>query len=82
MDQRAMFSKWVPAHGDIGGNEHAEKSLRDPKPHKIVSTFHSLRHFTTMIFKYNFQLEAVEISKDKSWAILNENPSLVPEAPR
>ncbi|GFV26573.1 hypothetical protein TNCV_2102381 [Trichonephila clavipes] len=35
-----------------------------------------------MTFKYNFILKAAEISKDKSCAIWNENPSWVPEAPR
>ncbi|GFV66034.1 hypothetical protein TNCV_1440411 [Trichonephila clavipes] len=34
-----------------------------------------------MIFKYNFKLEAAEISKDNSWAILNKNLFWVPEAP-
>ncbi|GFT49321.1 hypothetical protein TNCV_4583031 [Trichonephila clavipes] len=33
-------------------------------------------------FMYNFKMEVAEMSKDKSWAILNENPSWVPEAPR
>ncbi|GFY11802.1 hypothetical protein TNCV_1529941 [Trichonephila clavipes] len=32
--------------------------------------------------KYNFQLEAVDILKDKSCAILNKNPSWVSEASR
>ncbi|GFW04335.1 hypothetical protein TNCV_877081 [Trichonephila clavipes] len=27
-------------------------------------------------------MEAMEMLKDKNWAILNENPSWVPEAPR
>ncbi|GFX59609.1 hypothetical protein TNCV_3753741 [Trichonephila clavipes] len=27
-------------------------------------------------------MEAEEMSKDKNWAILNDNPSWVPEAPR
>ncbi|GFV32301.1 hypothetical protein TNCV_1675871 [Trichonephila clavipes] len=35
-----------------------------------------------MAFNYNLKREAAEMSKDKNWAILNENPSWVPEASR
>ncbi|GFT94578.1 hypothetical protein TNCV_3266751 [Trichonephila clavipes] len=35
-----------------------------------------------MAYTYNFKMEAAEMTKDKNWAILYENPSCVPEAPR
>ncbi|GFW40865.1 hypothetical protein TNCV_4369131 [Trichonephila clavipes] len=35
-----------------------------------------------MAFKCNFKMEDVEMSKDMNWAILDENPSWVPEAHR
>ncbi|GFW19812.1 hypothetical protein TNCV_3561151 [Trichonephila clavipes] len=34
-----------------------------------------------MAFKYNFKIEVAEMSKDKNWAIMNENPSWIPGAP-
>ncbi|GFV03750.1 hypothetical protein TNCV_1876981 [Trichonephila clavipes] len=35
-----------------------------------------------MAFKYNFEIEAAEMSKDKNWTILYENPFWVPEVAR
>ncbi|GFX74897.1 hypothetical protein TNCV_1844691 [Trichonephila clavipes] len=68
--------EWIPAHCDIGGNEHADflakkGALVIQRPTKI-STFNPIRNFSNMAFKYNFKMEEVaEMSKDKNWATVS-----------
>ncbi|GFX31404.1 RNase H domain-containing protein [Trichonephila clavipes] len=78
-------AKRIPAHCDMAGNEHADflakKGALVIQRSTKISTFNCIRLFSNMAFKYSFKIEATEMSKDKNWTILNENPSWVPEAP-
>ncbi|GFT75708.1 probable RNA-directed DNA polymerase from transposon BS [Trichonephila clavipes] len=74
--------RWIPARCDIVGNEHADffamkRILVIQKPSRI-SNLNFLRLSTNMAFKYDFKMEAEDVSKDSNWAILYENPSWVP----